>query len=154
MIAVMWEDFKSLWTKRVFRNPLHTGDDNVILTIRAHSQGKEDEDNCVTLREVIKHLCTRLQDMERRHQEEKERLQVRPSSIGFQFILTSAAHHGLKPSLGREPWNSAALFGWAQASCAEGRNESRRTETKHGRDAEADEFLGDGKRQATGEVGR
>ncbi|KAI7799213.1 tuftelin 1b [Triplophysa rosa] len=38
-------------------------------------QGKEDEDNCVTLREVIKHLYTRLQEMEQRHQEEKERLQ-------------------------------------------------------------------------------
>ncbi|XP_051948321.1 tuftelin-like [Xyrauchen texanus] len=38
-------------------------------------QDKEGEENCVTLREVTKHLCTRLKEMEKRHQEEKERLQ-------------------------------------------------------------------------------
>lgn len=41
------------------------------------AQGQEDDENCIALREVTKHLYTRLQEMERRHQEEKERLQVR-----------------------------------------------------------------------------
>ncbi len=41
------------------------------------AQGQEDDENSLALREVTKHLYSRLQEMERRHQEEKERLQVR-----------------------------------------------------------------------------
>ncbi|XP_056124340.1 tuftelin 1b isoform X1 [Rhinichthys klamathensis goyatoka] len=39
------------------------------------SQGQED-DNCIALKEVTKHMYTRLQEMEKRHQQEKERLQA------------------------------------------------------------------------------
>ncbi|XP_073678367.1 tuftelin 1b [Garra rufa] len=38
--------------------------------------GQEDEENSIALREVTKHLYSRLQEMERRHQEEKDRLQA------------------------------------------------------------------------------
>jgi len=37
----------------------------------------QEDDNCIALKEVTKHMYTRLQEMEKRHQEEKERLQVR-----------------------------------------------------------------------------
>lgn len=40
-------------------------------------QGQEEDENTLALREVTKHLYSHLQEMERRHQEEKERLQVR-----------------------------------------------------------------------------
>uniref|UniRef100_A0A673MC31 Tuftelin-like n=1 Tax=Sinocyclocheilus rhinocerous TaxID=307959 RepID=A0A673MC31_9TELE len=42
-----------------------------------HISGQEDDESSLALREVTKHLYTRLQEMERRHQEEKDRLQRR-----------------------------------------------------------------------------
>ncbi|XP_016399589.1 tuftelin-like [Sinocyclocheilus rhinocerous] len=44
--------------------------------------GQEDDESSLALREVTKHLYTRLQEMERRHQEEKDRLQA--ENIEFQ----------------------------------------------------------------------
>ncbi|KAK9957957.1 hypothetical protein ABG768_012152 [Culter alburnus] len=50
------------------------------------SQGQEDDENCIALREVTKHLYTRLQEMERRHQEEKERLQAENTEYQRRFL--------------------------------------------------------------------
>lgn len=41
------------------------------------AQDQDDDKNCIALKEVTKRMYTRLQEMEKRHQEEKERLQVR-----------------------------------------------------------------------------
>ncbi|XP_051527785.1 tuftelin-like [Myxocyprinus asiaticus] len=49
-------------------------------------QDQEGEENCMTLREVTKHLCTRLQEMEKRHQEEKERLQEENREYQQRFL--------------------------------------------------------------------
>ncbi|KAA0710105.1 hypothetical protein E1301_Tti018895 [Triplophysa tibetana] len=51
------------------------GTNGFVNGIFSKCQGKEDEDNCVSLREAIKHLYTRLQETEGRHHKEKERLQ-------------------------------------------------------------------------------
>lgn len=50
------------------------------------SQGQEDDENCIALKEVTKHLYTRLQEMERRHQEEKERLQAENTEYQRRFL--------------------------------------------------------------------
>uniref|UniRef100_A0A8C2AVL4 Tuftelin 1a n=1 Tax=Cyprinus carpio TaxID=7962 RepID=A0A8C2AVL4_CYPCA len=46
----------------------------------------EDDGNSLALREVTKHLYTRLQEMERRHQEEKERLQAENTEYQRRFL--------------------------------------------------------------------
>uniref|UniRef100_A0A8C1GT63 Uncharacterized protein n=1 Tax=Cyprinus carpio TaxID=7962 RepID=A0A8C1GT63_CYPCA len=48
--------------------------------------GQEDDGNSLALREVTKHLYTRLQEMERRHQEEKERLQAENTEYQRRFL--------------------------------------------------------------------
>lgn len=42
---------------------------------------QEGEDNCFALKEAIKHLCARLQEMEQRHQKEKTRLEAENSAL-------------------------------------------------------------------------
>lgn len=64
----------------IVNSKLH-GTNGFVNGLFSKCQGKEDEDSCVTLREVIKHLCTRLQEMELRHQEEKESLQAEKHEI-------------------------------------------------------------------------
>lgn len=54
----------------------------------SHSKhpGQEEEENSLALREVTKHLYSRLQEMERRHQEEKERLQAENIEYQRRFL--------------------------------------------------------------------
>ncbi|XP_043072984.1 tuftelin 1b [Puntigrus tetrazona] len=52
----------------------------------SHSKHPEDDENTLALREVTKHLYTRLQEMERRHQEEKERLQAENAEYQRRFL--------------------------------------------------------------------
>ncbi|KAK7124420.1 hypothetical protein R3I94_018706 [Phoxinus phoxinus] len=50
------------------------------------SQAQEDDKNCIALKEVTKHMYTRLQEMEKRHQEEKERLQAENIEYQRRFL--------------------------------------------------------------------
>ncbi|XP_059411880.1 tuftelin 1b [Carassius carassius] len=67
---------------------------------------QEDDESTLALREVTKHLYSRLQEMERRHQEEKERLQAENLEYQRRFLEehnsrvqkaeTKAEEHGKK----------------------------------------------------------
>ncbi|XP_051728090.1 tuftelin 1b [Ctenopharyngodon idella] len=63
-----------------------SGSNGFVNGSHSKSQGQEDDENCIALREVTKHLYTRLQEMERRHQEEKERLQAENTEYQRRFL--------------------------------------------------------------------
>ncbi|XP_067281759.1 tuftelin 1b [Pseudorasbora parva] len=50
------------------------------------SQGQEEDESCIALKELTKHLYARLQEMERRHQEEIERLQAENTEYQRRFL--------------------------------------------------------------------
>ncbi|XP_050992075.1 tuftelin 1b isoform X2 [Labeo rohita] len=52
----------------------------------SYSKRPEDDESSFALKEVTKHLYTRLQEMERRHQEEKDRLQAENTEYQQRFL--------------------------------------------------------------------
>ncbi|XDV34036.1 hypothetical protein PO909_004254 [Leuciscus waleckii] len=68
------------------------GSNGLLNGSHSKSQGQEEDKNCIALKEVTKHMYTRLQEMEKRHQEEKARLQAENIEFQRQFLEDHYSH--------------------------------------------------------------